>query len=240
MPTPSPTPVPTPTPNATSSINWAGYVVSSDLQNPQPTVTNVNASWTVPPVTISVNNTYSATWIGIGGQFNNDSSLIQCGTEQDSIFGQARYYAWYEILPDNSINIPRPIISVSAGDQIQASIQLANATTNQWNINITDMATTQTFQTNVTYISSQLTADWIVERPTVNGNILQLTNFGNETFTGCNASIGATESNIASFPWKALTMYTSAASSGSSVQLTDVSDITPDGTGFTVYWLGSG
>jgi len=63
-PTPSPTPTPTPTPaptsspapsptpppitNATESANWAGYAVSSDLQNPQPTVTYVNASWTVP------------------------------------------------------------------------------------------------------------------------------------------------------------------------------------------------
>jgi hypothetical protein len=187
-----------------------------------------------------VNNTYSATWIGIGGQFNNDSSLIQCGTEQDSIFGQARYYAWYEILPYNSINIPRRIIAVSFGDQMQASIQLANTTTNQWIINITDTTTAQTFQTNVTYVSSQLTAEWIIERPVVNGNISLLNNFGNQTFTGCNATIGAAESNISSFPWKALTMYTSAAPGGSTVQLTDVSDITPDGSSFTVYWLGSG
>ncbi len=131
-------------------------------------------------------------------------------------------------------------MAISAGDQMQASIQLQNGTANQWVINVTDTTTSRTFQTTVTYNSSQLTAEWIMERPTVNQVLTQLTNFGNVTFTGCNATIGSSSGDINSFPWEAFTMYSAATSGGSNVQLTDVSDLTTDGSGFTVYWLASG
>ena len=52
---------------------------------------------------------------------------------------------------------------------MQASITLVNATFNQWAINITDTTADQSFQTTVNYTSSQLSAEWIVERPSVNG-----------------------------------------------------------------------
>ncbi len=51
----------------TNDTNWAGYIAASDLLNPEPTVTNVSASWTVPTVVISINDTFSAVWIDIGG-----------------------------------------------------------------------------------------------------------------------------------------------------------------------------
>jgi uncharacterized protein (UPF0333 family) len=60
-----------PVPVVETSRNWAGYVVASDLQNPQPTVTSISAFWTVPTVVISSNDTFSAVWIGIGGFLNN-------------------------------------------------------------------------------------------------------------------------------------------------------------------------
>ena len=240
-PTPSPTPTPTPPPNSTKSSNWAGYVALSDLQNPQPTVTNISASWTVPTVTPTFPILYSATWIGIGG-FIENSTLIQCGTEQDSAsrFGQRQYYAWYELLPNSSIPIPSRNITVSPGDQIQAWIQLADATSNLWIINITDTTHPQTYQITVNYTSSQLTAEWIVERPLVGGSSSPspLANFGNATFTNCTAIIGGASGDITSFGWEAVTMYSSATSG--SVQLTDVSDLTPDGSSFTVNWLASG
>ena len=34
------------------SSDWSGYVVASNLANPQPNVTSVNGSWTVPTVKI--------------------------------------------------------------------------------------------------------------------------------------------------------------------------------------------
>lgn len=53
-----------------TSSDWSGYSVSSDLNNPQPKITSVNASWTVPTVNVSVGNSFSAVWIGVGGQFD--------------------------------------------------------------------------------------------------------------------------------------------------------------------------
>ncbi|MGA3291340.1 MAG: G1 family glutamic endopeptidase, partial [Candidatus Bathyarchaeia archaeon] len=234
-PTTTPTPTPTPTPNGTEVINWAGYIVASDLQNPQPTVTSVSASWVVPTVAPSTNDMFSAMWIGIGGQF--DRTLIQVGTVQDSVGGQVAYSAWYEVLPRGSITISN--ITVSPGDRMQASIQLVNATFNQWTINMTDTTAEQSFQYTVNYASSQLSAEWIVERPAVNEVISQLANFGNVTFTNCVASVGSVTGGISSFQWNEMVMYSSTAPGSSSVQLTDVSDLTPDGTGFTVTYLSS-
>jgi hypothetical protein len=98
------------------SSDWSGYFVASNLVNPQPNVTSVNGSWTVPTVKISATDSYSAIWIGIGGQF--DDSLIQVGTEQDSRKGLTAYSAWYELIPANPITIGS--INVSQGDQIEA------------------------------------------------------------------------------------------------------------------------
>ena len=96
-----------------NDTNWAGYIVASDLQNPQASITSISASWTVPAVTISTQDTFSAIWIGIGGFFDN--TLIQAGTEQDSIQGQSEYSAWLELLPQNSFTIDT--LSVSPGPQ---------------------------------------------------------------------------------------------------------------------------
>ena len=57
-----------------TSADWGGYTVSSDLLSPAGVVTSVSASWVVPSVTPSASSTFSATWIGIGGQY--DESLI--------------------------------------------------------------------------------------------------------------------------------------------------------------------
>ncbi len=218
------------------TVNWAGYVVASDMQNPQPTITDISASWNVPTVSPSVNDTFSAAWIGIGGQF--DKTIIQCGTEQDSINGQTQYSAWYELLPRNSVTIRT--INVSPGDIMQASIQITNPTLNQWVINITDITNGQTFQNTVTYTSSQLSAEWIIERPLVNNVISTLANFGTLTFSNCTATISSTTGAAGTFPTNELVMYSSASSTNSGVQLTDVSSINPDGTSFTVNYLTSG
>ena len=211
-------------------------MVASNTQNPQPTVTGVTASWNVSTVTSSANDTFSSSWIGIGGQF--DKTLIQCGTEQDSIKGQTQYYTWYELLPRNSVTIRT--INVSPGDIMQAAIQLTNTTSNQWVINLTDTTNGQTFQNTFTYNSSQLSAEWIVERPAVNNVISTLANFGTLTFSNCTATIDSTTGAIGTFPANELVMYSSISPSNSRVQLTDVSALNPDGTSFTVNYLVSG
>jgi hypothetical protein len=232
----APTPIASPMPSVTRARNWAGYMVSSDLQTPQPNVTGVSGSWIVPSVMGSANSSYSAVWIGIGGQF--DRTLIQCGTEQDFVGGQIIYSAWYELLPGRSF--PVRSMDVSPGDQIQASIQALDATLGQWSINIKDVTTGASFQRTFSYASSQLSAEWIIERPTVNGVLSSLADFGKVTITDCHASFGNVSGGITSFPALKTIMYSSLGTGPDAVQLTDVSSLDSNGTSFTVSFLTIG
>ena len=217
------------------SMNWAGYAATSNLQAPQPTVTSVSGSWVVPTVTPSSNDTFSAVWIGIGGI--NDQTLVQCGTDQDSVGGQPQYSAWWELLPQASRTIYS--ITVSPGDSVHAQIQLVNAASSLWRINLTDTTAKASFQRTVTYNSTQLSAEWIVERPLVNGNLSQLADFGNATFTNCTATIGSVTAPVNCFSSAEITMWTSPPKL-TSIQLADVSTLSSDGEEFTVTYMASG
>jgi hypothetical protein len=219
-------------PVPSNDSNWAGYIVSSDLQNPQPTVTAISASWTVPTVTGSAqNDTFAAVWIGIGGYYDN--TLIQTGTEQDSIGGQGDYSAWYELLPAFAITIDT--MTIAPGDQMNASIQLVNSATDTWSISIEDLTTSQFFQDDFIYASSQLSAEWIVERPLAGRRLSTLANIGTVMFTNCQTTVGSQSGNISSFPALESIMYQTVDQNADGVnQLAAVSDLTDGGASFTV------
>jgi hypothetical protein len=210
------------------SNDWSGYCVASNLVNPEPSVTSVNGSWTVPTVKISATDSYSAIWIGIGGQF--DDSLIQVGTEQDSKKGLAAYSAWYELLPYNPITIDS--IDVSQGDQIEASISLFAPNTTAWSMKIEDITNGQSFENNLTYASSMLSAEWIVERPLVGVRLSNLADFGQVEFTRCTETINGKDGNINTFPHAQVRMI-----NRSNADLVHVSSLTSGGLSFTVNYV---
>jgi len=210
-----------------TSFDWSGYSVASDLNNPQPQVAGINASWTVPTVKVSIVDSYSAVWIGVGGQF--DDTLIQAGTEQDSINGHGTYSAWYELLPRNVVTVDS--LSILPGDRITASISLLDPTTNTWSIEIHDVTDGRSFQKSLIYASSMLSAEWIMERPTIDSLIRTLADFGETTFTGCTATIGGKAGTISSFHTTQLTMY-----NRQNKELVSVSPLTSGGSSFTVYY----
>jgi hypothetical protein len=212
-----------------SSI-WSGYVVTPNSRNPEDQVVGVNASWTVPRLRVFSTDTYSAAWIGIGGL--SDKTLIQVGTEQDAVNGQEYYSAWYELVPDEAIRITD--MSVSAGDVITASITLVNSDTSEWAINIYDITNGQGFYQTFVYNSSRLSAEWVVERPTVNDEVALLANFGNITFKDSYVKIDNTAGKIGNFSYSKIEMANSV-----SKLLTSVSSINPDASGFTVLYLSS-
>jgi hypothetical protein len=211
-----------------TSFDWAGYAVASDLVNPQPEVTRINASWTVPAVNGPEEGSFSASWIGVGGQF--DETLIQAGTEQNYVNGHGLYSAWYELLPRNSVTIDS--LSLSAGDNITASITLIDPTANTWSIEVNDQTKGQMFQRNFTYNSSRLSAEWIVERPTVGNRISTLADFGEMAFSGCTASLGGKVGTISSFPNIRVTM-----DNRQDTQLVAVSSLASGGTSFTLNYI---
>jgi hypothetical protein len=212
------------------SSDWAGYAVASNNLLPQPTVEAVSGSWTVPKVAISDSDSFSSTWVGIGGAL--DSTLIQVGSEQDSVLGQAVYSLWYEALPGAAVTIQN--ITISPGDQLSASITLVNDTTRSWQIGIADDTTGACFtqnchEQNLTYSSSRLTADWIVERPTVNNQKAALADFGTITFTNLSAQIGGKTGSPNAFPEDHIFMQNNQNN-----QIAAASNLKDQGTSFTV------
>jgi len=222
-----------PSPSPTSggrSYNWVGYTVSSDLRTPQPNVWTVSATWVVPTIKATGLDSYSAAWIRVGGTF--DGSLIQAGTEADSVFGSPIYSTWYEILPYDSL--PVSSMTISPVDLVTVSISLTNATSGTWSIKISDATSGQSFNKTMTYSSSRLSAEWIVERPLVNGAMPPLASFTTTTFTSCSATIGATTGGISAFPYTIYNLYWRT-----NTELASCSPLGAAGSSFTVTFLSA-
>jgi hypothetical protein len=206
---------------------WSGYMVASDIQNRSPAVSSVSASWVVPEVTPSDNFTFSGIWVGIGGY--GEDTLIQTGTEQEYFHGRAVYYAWYELLPNFLVEIPH--IRVQPGDSITASISLVNENENTWTIKLRDVTRNEHFEKTFVYNSSRLSAEWVVERPKVNGTVSTLADFGTVAFTDCRASVDGVNGVIGNFSYAQLVMHDGDA------PLVSVTPLTVDKSGFTVSYL---
>lgn len=200
-----------------SSRNWAGYVAQSGPY------TSVSGSWVVPAVSGAGSTSADAEWVGIGGVSSPD--LIQSGTQAiTDTNGQITYQAWLETLPQVSQFIP---VAVKPGDSVSASI--TQTSTNQWQIVFNDLTSTQTFQTTVSYVSSQSSAEWIVEAPALRGGFLPLDNFGTIQFSGGLATANGQTQTIAGSGAAIINML-----NNSQQALANVSALDGSGQSFTV------
>jgi hypothetical protein len=154
--------------NQAESTNWSGYAESRSASS-------ISAQWTVPQVSATPSPAYSADWIGIDGYSNSD--LIQTGTESDAVNGGEQYDAWTEILPAPETER----FAVSPGDQMSASItELSSGT---WQVTISDTTSGRGYSADMSYSGPADSAEWIVERPEVNGTLSNLANFGTTAFS---------------------------------------------------------
>jgi hypothetical protein len=148
-----------------TSLNWSGYAVTPASHD----ITAVSSTFTVPTAGILPPG-FAATWTGIGGYTSTD--LIQAGTSENSLPSNAlfgdQYYAWYELLPGNETQLTKctgdPQCTVTPGDEVTVDISEVSGTT--WSISMTD-AGHWSWSKNVTYASSQSSAEWILEAPTI-------------------------------------------------------------------------
>jgi hypothetical protein len=161
------------------SLNWSGYAVT-----PGSGITAVSSTYTVPSAGLDPPG-FAATWTGIGGYSTSD--LIQAGTAEDSapsnpILG-TQYYAWYELLPNSETQITGCTgdanCTVTPGDQM--SVQIKNVSGNTWSISIADSGKWSWSQ-DVTYSSSESSAEWILEAPTLVEAQTLLANVGTQHF----------------------------------------------------------
>jgi hypothetical protein len=150
------------------SLNWAGYAVT-----PGSGITAVSSTFTVPSAG-ELPPGFSASWAGIGGYTSSD--LIQAGVSENSAAGGellgGQYNAWYEILPASETPITGgcsgnvPSCTVNPGDKI--SVNISNAGGNTWNISLSD-AGNWSWSKSVAYASTESSAEWIQEAPSLAG-----------------------------------------------------------------------
>jgi hypothetical protein len=158
---------------------WSGAVVHATASE---TFTWVNGQWNVPdvaPATEGQGSWYSLAWIGIDG----NSDVTQIGTLQ-SVSADANgslskdCYAWYEWWPNSFQAITN--LPVSFGDTMLGLICLDSPTEAHFNLlNVTSgIHAGFTFTAPAGTVSLENQAEWILERPEVNGVNPPMPNFG--------------------------------------------------------------
>ena len=163
----------------TSSLNWSGYAVTPATHN----ITAVSSSFVVPTAALAPPG-FAATWTGIGGYSTSD--LIQAGASENSFPSNPlvgpQYYAWYELLPASETQITGCTgdanCTVTPGNSM--TVTISNVSGNTWKFAMTD-AGHWSWSKTVTYSSSESSAEWILEAPTLVAQTL-LANVGTAHF----------------------------------------------------------
>ena len=174
-----------------SSSNWSGF----ELHGGGQTYDWVTGTWTVPNVTGEANKiTYSSFWIGLDGAGTPD--LVQAGTQQQNVtisflglsWSFSTYYAWTQFLPQQQFEQQITNFPVHPGDQIICQVWVANTgqmpALNGSNGVFLLINETTSVSTGYMYTARGSTtvagaaAEWVMERPTVNGSLPDLADYG--------------------------------------------------------------
>ena len=162
------------------SLNWSGYAVTPSRHD----ITAMTTTFVVPKAAAAPPG-FAATWGGIGGY--NSSDLIQAGVSENSSSGNPavgkQYAAWYELLPASETNLTHctgnSSCPVAPGNKVTVSI--VKVGTNTWKTSVADPTEHWTWTKTLTYKSSESSAEWILEAPTV-GAQTTLANVGKVSF----------------------------------------------------------
>ncbi len=213
-----------------ASGNWSGYAATGA------SFSSVLGTWTVPVADCAAGaTTYSSQWVGIDG--DGDGTVEQDGTDSDCSGGVPTYYAWWEMYGDDTLaanygdanQLLPAAYPVSAGDTITATVTL---TSPGWMLTIDD-AGRWTYQNGPFYLPTpQLSAEWVVERPELNGYLTSLTDFGTASFSNASAVVGGKAEPLSSLSAVPIEM---GNPSGALLALPGALS----GNGFSVSWYGS-
>ncbi|HUA11702.1 MAG TPA: G1 family glutamic endopeptidase [Solirubrobacteraceae bacterium] len=188
---------------ASFSSNWAGYVAVPRAHGAG-VFTAVSGTWTEPTVTCTGTTSASAFWVGLGGDDENSPGLEQIGTDADcERGGTPSYYAWYELIPAESVNIR---IAIHPGDVINGFTSVHG---HYVTLHLTDETTHETFKRRrYDHYIDLSSAEWIVEAPstcTRPGRCAPtaLSDFGSIEFANAFATAARHTDPIASRRWHA-------------------------------------
>jgi len=184
-------------PSTKNSTNWSGFAVYRDPyvldRNAPPPYVFVSAEWYVPSVAgeqgIQDN---SVLWVGMDGETNGD--VLQDGTGQDAIgtnfFGikwtMASIYAWAEFFPLDMQVLPN--FKVGPGDHMLGQVWMGNAgsvPTLSGVFGVCFLQNLSNGSASYVYITPPAgttftgsSAEWIMERPTIDGALPDLSDYG--------------------------------------------------------------
>jgi Peptidase A4 family len=186
------------------SSNWSGYL-ATPRASARAGFSSVSGSWRQPNVKCSPGGeSYSATWVGLGGYSEASRALEQIGTDADCArSGGAEYSSWYELLPAGPVNLS---LKVRPGDELSASVTVRG---HGVTLRLRDLSTGARF-TKTLRVSSidDSSAEWIVEAPSVCASsnaceTLPLSDFGDVAFSSATATLDGHTAPIPRGDWSA-------------------------------------
>jgi hypothetical protein len=179
--------------NANNSI-WSGSVVTTTTTDKFKSIAGEWNVADVAPPSSGAGTWWSVSWIGIDGYGGND--VCQIGTVQAVTQAAGgglskSVYAWTEWFPRSWVAIPS--FEVSFGDSLSALLCIQSPTEASFNMMnmTTGVHTGFAFTAPPGTTLAGNTAEWIVERPGINGSTSQLADFGEVYFDGASASTSA-------------------------------------------------
>jgi hypothetical protein len=138
--------------------------------------------------------------------------------------GAVDYSSWIEMLPQSSRNVP---LSVSAGDSV--TVTLTQQSGNDWLITMKNNTTNGSYNVTVQYSSSNSSAEWVQEAPSVGRGLVSLDQFGTIQFNGASAVRDGKTMSASALGAKAITMI-----NGQGQAIAQPSTIGNDGSSFTI------
>jgi hypothetical protein len=165
----------------TTSGNWSGIVAKGGGGQ----YTKAIGKWVVPTVFTDGDHSpaYSSLWVGIDGYTSGD--IVQDGSESDAAvvlgFLITTYYVWIEYYPDQG-STELGNFDVNPGDQMYMTAKTCRNTHHQlmgcfYLVDQTLGEATKAYERPPNAKFTGNTAEWILERPTVNGSLYDLPDY---------------------------------------------------------------
>ena len=227
------------------SANWAGYAVTGASKAAR--FDRVAGTWVQPAGKCTQGQeTYSVSWVGLGGFNQGSKALEQDGTAVDCTrSGRAVYSAWYELVPSAPVTMK---LTVHPGDRISASVARKAG---KMILQVRDLTTNAARTAVRTFAKPDLSsAEWIVEAPSLcftstHCTPLPLTDFGTVSFS--NASVNTSQSQRTAIDARSLKVtqlelrdYSNGPGRRFSASVTPAtgiaSPLSASGNAFTVTW----
>ena len=170
-----------------ASTNWSGEMLLSGASSfGAASYTEVLAQWLVsavqqPPGSCGGTDV-SAAWVGIDGAAASSADVLQAGTEADTGCSNGittqNYYPWFEWYPAYEYEITN--FTMYRGASVFVVVQATGSTTaNVTFVNLQNDSYTVAKVTAPAGTSLKgSSAEWIIERPTVNNTLGTLADFG--------------------------------------------------------------